>query len=216
MKIFVLGDSISIHYGEYLETYLKNTISYSRKEGTEQALEDLDQAIGANGGDSNMVLEYLQFKMKYGGIDADLLLVNCGLHDIKTNISTGLKQVSLDKYKDNLKEIISISKALNTKLIWIRTTPCDEKIHNQLNNNFHRFSSDCDTYNKIADQVMVFSSIPVIDLYTFTKTLSTDLYCDHIHMRDDVRKKQAEYIANWLINFELEKAHQEDGLSIAR
>jgi hypothetical protein len=62
MKIYVLGDSISMQYGPSLEAYLEGVISYSRKEGEEEALLNLDNPRGANGGDSGMVLTFLKAK----------------------------------------------------------------------------------------------------------------------------------------------------------
>ncbi len=40
-----------------------------------------------------MVLSFLRAKAESGGIEADLLLVNCGLHDIRTDPETGTRQV---------------------------------------------------------------------------------------------------------------------------
>ncbi|MCB0124945.1 MAG: SGNH/GDSL hydrolase family protein, partial [Caldilineaceae bacterium] len=105
MKLFIVGDSISIQYGPYLAAALHGVMDYSRKEGEKEALLNLDQPQGANGGDSSMVLAYLQAKAAAGGIDADLLLLNCGLHDIKTNPATGAKQVPIDQYAQNLQQI---------------------------------------------------------------------------------------------------------------
>ncbi len=180
-KIYVIGDSISIHYGPYLKTYLEGLVEYSRKEGEDEALLNLDKPQGANGGDSSMVRTFLDAKSRSGGIDADLLLLNCGLHDIKTDPQTGQKQVPLGEYRKNLEEIIRLVSKMRPKLVWIRTTPCDEKIHNARQPAFHRFSSDVMEYNKAADQIMEENGIPVIDLHSFTANLGPDLYCDHVH-----------------------------------
>lgn len=59
-KLFVIGDSASIHYGPYLKKMTEDKFQYDRKRGEEQALMDLDKPIGANAGDSRMLLEYLR------------------------------------------------------------------------------------------------------------------------------------------------------------
>lgn len=59
-QLFILGDSISIHYGPYLEQMVKKHFIYARKEGLNEALKNLDYPTGANGGDSSMVRAYLQ------------------------------------------------------------------------------------------------------------------------------------------------------------
>ena len=54
-SVFVVGDSISIQYGPFLEQMLSGRIAYARK-GSEdatmaEALRNLDIPVGANGGD---------------------------------------------------------------------------------------------------------------------------------------------------------------------
>jgi len=201
MRVYVIGDSISIHYGPYLQTYLKGFMEYSRKEGEEEALLNLDTPQGANGGDSSMVLSFLKAKARSGGIDADLLLLNCGLHDIKTTPATGARQVSIEQYEENLVAILQTVADMQPKLIWIRTTPCDESVHNHPGMSIHRFAADCEEYNRVADRIMKATDIPSIDLNTFTLNLGPDLYCDHVHFHPHIREKQAAFIAGWLHAF---------------
>jgi lysophospholipase L1-like esterase len=201
VRIYAVGDSISIQYGPYLQACLDGVIEYSRKEGEEEALLNLDDPQGANGGDSGMVLSFLRSKTDSGGIDADLLLLNCGLHDIRTDPDTGAKQVPIDKYRENLEAIVRIVGKMKCALVWIRTTPCDERVHNHEGMAFHRFSADCDAYNRAADEVMEASGVASIDLYTFTRNLGTDIFCDHVHFHDHVRQRQAAFIAGWLMAF---------------
>ena len=198
MKIYVLGDSISIQYGPYLEAYLEGTIEYARKEGEEEALLNLDNPQGANGGDSGMVLSFLRSKAEAGGVDADLLLLNCGLHDIRTDPKTGVRQVSIDAYRDNLKDIVHVVADMRPRLVWIRTTPCDERVHTHEGMAFYRFSADCDAYNQVADEITRSFDVPVIDLYTLTLNLGRDVYCDHVHFTEEVCALQAAFLAGAL------------------
>jgi lysophospholipase L1-like esterase len=202
MKLFVIGDSISIHYGPYLKQYLAGVMDYARKEGETEALLDLDNPQGANGGDSSMVLSYLNALAKSGGIDADILLVNCGLHDIKTDPATGERQVAIGAYEANLRAIVTVARSMRRELVWVRTTPCDELVHNSRGMGFHRFSGDCAAYNAVADRVMGEANVPSIDLHTFTVNLGPDLYCDHVHFHEHVREKQGAFIAGWLGRWE--------------
>jgi len=192
-KIFVLGDSISMHYGPFLETDLRGMLEYSRKTDAGAAQQNLDKPQGANGGDSARVLAFLR---ESGDIAADWVLVNCGLHDIKTNPVTGAKQVPLEQYRENLRAIAAL---VRSKLIWIRSTPCDENVHNSRPKmEFHRYSADIIAYNQAADEIMTAAGVPIIDLYTFTLNLGPDLYCDHVHFKEPIREKQAAFIAGWL------------------
>ena len=208
MKIYVLGDSISIHYGPFLDRFLQGIMEYSRKD--EESLPNLDPPQGeinldppqrASGGDSSMVLRFLKAKTQFGGIAADLLLLNCGLHDIRTNPESGAKQISIGQYKENLRAIIDTVAGMKLELIWIRTTPCDEAVHNRGSVNFYRFPVDCKAYNYAADQIMAEAGVPSIDLYTFTLNLGPDLFCDHVHFHEHIREKQGAFIAGWLAAF---------------
>lgn len=201
MKIYVIGDSISIQYGPYLKQYLAGMAEYSRKEGEAEALLNLDRPQGANGGDSSMVLAFLKAAAQSGGIAADCILVNCGLHDFRRNPATRALQVTPEQYEANLREIVAVVRAMGRRMIWIRTTPCDEAKHNRPNMSFHRFAADNEAYNAIADRVMREAGVPSIDLHTFTRNLGPDLYCDHVHFHDPIRRQQAAFIAGWLEGF---------------
>jgi lysophospholipase L1-like esterase len=198
VRLYVLGDSISMQYGPYLERYLGEGFSYARKTAEEEAALSISRPQGDNGGDSSMVLEFLAAKGKAGGIAAELLLLNCGLHDVKTDPESGAKQVPIEEYEANLRAIVDLVRSLGLNLVWVRTTPCDERVHNQPHMSFHRFAADVHAYNATADAVMSENEIPTIDLHTFTAGLDPDLYCDHVHFHEPVRRQQAAYIAGWL------------------
>ena len=197
-RVYVVGDSISIQYGPHLRDMLAGTMAYSRKEGDEEALLNLDNPQGANGGDSSRVLAFLRARAAAGGIPADILLLNCGLHDIKTDPATGRKQVPLADYERNLAAILDLRPRLVPAMAWIRTTPADERVHNKPGMGFLRFAADGDAYNAAADAAMTAAGVPVIDLFTFTRNLGPDLFCDHVHFAEPVRRLQAAFLAGWL------------------
>jgi hypothetical protein len=197
-KLFVVGDSISIHYGPYLKNSLEGFFSYDRKRDEGEAIKDLDHPIGANGGDSGMVLAYLKELKSTVDFNTDYLLVNCGLHDIKRKSVKDSTQVSLKNYKDNLQSIIRLSEEMKVKLVWVNSTPVIDTIHNR-RVPFLRFEKDLIAYNKAADSIMLQANVPIIDLYTFTKKFISNGYLDHIHYKEDIREKQADFIAGNLI-----------------
>jgi hypothetical protein len=170
---------------------------YDRKRGEEQALADLDQPVGANGGDSARVLEYL-LSERSRGTTYDLLLLNCGLHDMKTDPHTGGKQVPPDTYRRNLEEIIGAAQSMAAAVIWVRTTDAVEAVHNTPASGFLRFHEDAVAYNAIADDVMSGHEVPLLDLYTFTQRFGEDAYCDHVHFKEEIRRLQAAFIAGYL------------------
>lgn len=200
-KLFLIGDSISIQYGPYLEKYLEGTVVYERKQDDGQAEKDLDVPTGANGGDSRMVLAYLKIKMKDADFKPDYMVLNCGLHDIKRDVETGQLQVQSDEYRENLKAIISLLGEKNIRIIWIRTTPVVDSIHNTKSRSFHRYAADLEIYNQIADEVFSQNNIPVIDLFGFTRQLGEDKFIDHVHYSDKARDLQAAFIAGFLQSY---------------
>lgn len=198
-QLYVIGDSISLQYGPYLEQYIGERFAYARKSAASEARLNLPNPQGDNGGDSSAVLAFLAGLVETGALAADLLLINCGLHDIKTDPTTGRKQVGVDDYRGNLVGIVAQANKTKVPLVWVRTTPCDEAVHNSRPDMaFHRFAADCIAYNAVADEVMAAAGVPSIDLHSFTASLGPDLYCDHVHFHDYIREKQAAYIAGWV------------------
>jgi lysophospholipase L1-like esterase len=194
-KLFVIGDSISVQYGPYLEKYLEGKVQYARKEDDGGADKSLGVVDGTQGGDSRMVLEYLKAKLHDPGFSPGYIMLNCGLHDIKRDIETQKKQVDEGHYRDNLKEIAALLKKRGINLIWVRITPVVESIHNNSGRSFHRYLADIAVYNRIADEIMSESGIPVVDLFNFTIQLGNDQSPDGVHFTESARSLQAAFIA---------------------
>lgn len=206
-RLFVVGDSISIQYGPMLERRLSGHFAYDRKRdaaGAPRASGNLDVPTGANGGDSSMVLDYLRHRQATAPIEAAVLLLNCGLHDIKTDPVTRARQVDPVTYERNLRAIISTVAAMGRAApgptpIWVRTTPVIDEVHNQRSTAFQRFAADVATYNAIADGVMAEAGIQVLDLHGFSADLVPAGFCDHVHYRPAIRDAQAEFLATRLL-----------------
>ena len=194
--VHVIGDSISIHYGPYLAAYIAPYAHYSRKTGK---IGNLDNPEGANGGDSAMVLDYLRTCID-AGRHWDLLLINCGLHDIKRY--TGLRQINPAAYERNVSRIFDLAGHLSHRCLWLRTTPVIDAIHQARMQEFLRFNADVETYNAIADAVAAAKGVGVIDLYTFCQTLGgAEIYQDHVHFTPEVQQLQAAFIAGAVQGF---------------
>ncbi len=195
-KLFVLGDSISIYYGPYLEQYLKGFLEYDRK-GKNLEHGDLNNKSGINGGDSSHVLDFI----KQTPVEYDILLVNCGLHDIKTQ--NYKRQIDEKTYEENLNELVSFVLRKNKKMVWVNTTPVDDEIHKKLCTSFSRTNNDVIIYNNIANKVMNNYKIPIIDLNGFIKNLPQPLFADHVHYIDEVCNLQAAFIAGNILSLEM-------------
>jgi hypothetical protein len=198
-RLFVVGDSISIQYGPYLEQYLAGEMRYARKTDDGGALAGAGVYEGQNGGDSRSVAGYLESRAMDKSFRPDILLVNCGLHDIRRKLDDNLAyQIAAEDYRKNLRRIYEVARGIGAKLIWVRTTPVVDSIHNRPDMEFHRFALDQAEYNTIADTVFASKGIPIIDLDGFTRKLGEDVYIDHVHFSEDVRALQAAFIAGFL------------------
>jgi lysophospholipase L1-like esterase len=194
--LHVLGDSISMHYGPYLEKYVRSYCDYSRKEAK---IGVLDNPEGQNGCDSTTVLSYL-VKCMDQSKHWDFILLNCGLHDIRWK--DGKHQTNNQLYQKNLFEILQIANNISDHIIWVRTTPVNDNLHNSLRQDIKRYDSDVVKYNEIADRIMIDHGIYKIDLYTFCKCLGgAETYKDHIHFNEESRNLQGAFIAGNLISY---------------
>ena len=193
-SLHVVGDSISIDYGPFLEHALKPGIRYSRKEGR---YKDLDVPEGANGGDSSRVLQYLAW-LKEKGFRTDWLAMNCGLHDIRQDPVSLKFQVGIGQYRENLLEIIRTGARLSGLMVWITTTPVDDETHHKHLKDFVRRNASVAAYNAVAIDIMAAAGVRTIDLYSFTLSLAGPLYRDHVHFQPEVCRRQGEFVAGEL------------------
>jgi len=196
--VFGIGDSISIDYHNRLRELARGHYAYARKGGLKAALKDLDRPEGANAGNSEQVLDYLQQTLAAGEIDADVLLINCGLHDIKRETARHPTAIQLEAYKANLLSIIQLVRRYQKKLIWVTTTPVDEIHHRKCLHAFYRYEKDLADYNATALEIMSKHQIPVIDLCSFTEK-QPNPYRDHVHFRPAVVERQAAFIHEQLL-----------------
>lgn len=203
-QILMIGDSISILYGPYLKENLQDKFAYRVKGNLKDAPVNLDNPNGANAGNSRMILEYFKnYDKAEIKFNDDIILLNCGLHDIKTDPKTGMVAISLIEYKSNLDSIYQIIKHLNKKLIWINSTPVNDSIHNSKQVGFYRFNNDIIKYNSAADSIFNSYQVPIIDLYTSSKTFPAKSYSDHVHYKTEYSKLQAKFISDILLSLDL-------------
>jgi len=192
--ILLLGDSIAIHYAPWLRDYLGSGYQLEMKSGMVEALADLDHPQGMNCGNSAMVREYLAQRLPNSLVRPDLVVINFGLHDMKSDPVTEQNEISLGQYKANCQSVRNQIEQQDLKGLWVRTTGFDEKRHNQMSPKKYRFSRDLAAYNQVADEAM--AGWPVADLYDFTLRQGNDLYCDHVHFKEPIRALQGKFLAH--------------------
>jgi lysophospholipase L1-like esterase len=180
-KVRIIGDSISLHYRVPLAGMTRGMLTFENPaEGITLAGQNLDKPMGLNAGDSRRTLEWLAMQRERGDMGFDLMLLNCGLHDIKRDRATNAAQIPLGEYRENLSKILGLIPQAGQRVIWVRITPVEDDRHNA-RASFNRHAADVDAYNAAADEVMAGHGIFSADLHTFTKNLPGEVYLDHVH-----------------------------------
>ena len=198
MNIFLIGDSIRVDYGSYLESYIGKDINIIGKEGIEEAYQNLDIPVGSNCGDSRMLVEYLKTTENLGRLEFEYFVFNCGLHDVKRTSGEEKLAVDQKEYEENLRTILELMK--DKKVIFITSTPVERERYPE-GFPFVRYEDDVVEYNRIANNVMHSYNVEVIDMYSFTKSLGLcgdALYRDHAHFHKQIIQLQAAYLAGAL------------------
>jgi hypothetical protein len=196
--LFLIGDSIALHYSEPLKRYLSGRFEIGTRQGYREAIKNLDHPRGANCGDSSMVLSFVDQVVMRGERLPDFVALNCGLHDIKIEPATGLRQVSEADYAANLAGIFERFLVHNIPVIWINTTPVPDEIHRRCCPEIYRYEKDVVAYNALAATCAQLHAIPVIDLHGFTEKLGPDVFLDHVHYTVPARELQAAFLSGAL------------------
>jgi lysophospholipase L1-like esterase len=156
--------------------------------------------IPANGGNSANVLRHLDAWVTGRRPAPALLVMNCGLHDLKVDRASGTHQTPLAEYEQNLRDIVERLRAApalrRTRLVWARTTPVLDERH-RASKPFDRRGRDVEAYNAAADRVMAAGGVATVDLWTAaTEAGAADaLAADGVHFTEDGYRRLAAVLA---------------------
>lgn len=170
-KVLIIGDSISMGYTRHAVSAVGESLELVRHDG--------------NGGDSSNVLSHLpQWLERFH--DAELVHVNCGLHDIKRSRPDGSYQVPLEKYRENLSSIADMLKSAGRNVLWAATTPVMDEMHAARGSDFDRYQQDVLTYNQAAAEIMSEAGVSINDLHAVVQDagIETCLGQDGVHMTE--------------------------------
>ena len=170
-NVILIGDSIRMGYQPYLAEELAGQADVWGPQ--------------KNSSDSACVLENVEDWVV--ARDADIVHVNCGLHDIKRLTAAGPCQVPLDRYRENLQAIFSrIRDAGSATLIWATITPLNEE-HHQANKPFCRYSRDAREYHAASLEICEQYGLLIDDLRGAACEAGADaiLTDDGVHFTDE-------------------------------
>ncbi len=155
-NVLLLGDSISIGYSPSVAAELSGIANVYRIRGT------TDATVRPHGQlrlDTNSAVEHLTEWL--GDPKWSVIHFNWGLHDVKLTRSGG-HQVELERYEQNLRQLVSQLQSTKAKLIWASITPVPPGADLGAN---ARKPGDEVPYNAVAKRVMEENGIPIDDLY---------------------------------------------------
>ena len=100
-----------------------------------------------NGGNSANVLAHLEAWAL--SRPADLVHINCGLHDLRHEFGSDANVIPLAQYVLNVRLILSrLREASDAQIVWANTTPVNQARHHS-NKSFDRFEEDVRAYNVV-------------------------------------------------------------------
>jgi lysophospholipase L1-like esterase len=119
---------------------------------------------------------------------ADIVHINCGLHDIKTIAYGGRENVvPLDHYRRNVEMILRhLREKTTARVIWATTTPVNEARAHAAHAkaaDFDRYEADVVAYNEAAVGICRKLDVPVNDLFGVITRAGADrlLGADGVH-----------------------------------
>lgn len=173
-RVLLIGDSISIGYGQPVRKLLAGKANVHRIPG--------NGATSANG--VLMIDEWL------GKKPWDVIHFNFGLHDLK-RLEDGEPQVAIDAYRRYLRLVVSRLKRTGAKLIFATTTPVPAgKVSPP------RRSEDVERYNKVALKVMREAGVALNDLYELAIPQLAEIQQPvNVHFTNEGSEKLAEGVA---------------------
>ena len=114
LKVTLIGDSISGGYTPVVTGLLEGTAEVSRPQ--------------AAGGTSGYILAMLEDWCVRA--PADVIHLNCGLHDIVRLYGPHKSRIPIAAYRENVRTILdTLVEFTDAKVIWATTTPVDERAY---------------------------------------------------------------------------------------
>lgn len=172
-RVLLIGDSISIGYTEPTQEMLADRADVRR--------------IPMNGGPTIRGLEHMEQWL--GDEDWDIIHFNFGLHDL-TFMEDGNRQVPLDEYEGNLREIVQRLQETGACLIWASTTPVPEGDVQP-----PRTDEDVVAYNAAAREIMEERDIRINDLYSHALPILHEIQQPvNVHFTEEGSRVLAEWV----------------------
>lgn len=176
--VLIMGNSISIGYTNNVRKELEGIANVYR--------------IPENGGDTRAMLKKHDVWLAHK--DWDVIHFNWGLHDLKRLAdnqldASGERNVSLEEYKTNMKQIIDILDKTGARLIFATTSVVPEGAKG-------RISGDEVLYNDaVLSLLKAYPQIFVDDQFTLTKQFPDEQNPANVHFKTEGKERQGNQVA---------------------
>ena len=170
-KLVLVGDSIRMGY----QAYVKNELFGLSDVWTPEQ----------NGGNSTNIQKY--FDKWIISQTADVVHINCGLHDLKRDFGAEETAIPLVQYQENLRDVLGrILQETQSTVVWATTTPVNEIWHHQ-RKGFDRLEIDVVAYNDVSVEVAQDFGVLINDLFQVVVDAGRDncLSPDGVHFTAD-------------------------------
>lgn len=182
--VYSSGNSISMGYWPYLEGELHDTMDvYYQRE----LAKDMPDIGLRNNGHAHLAYAVLQAAYKNERFRPDYILINFGLHMIRTHHG------KVQAYGDWIAKFAAFAKAHDARMIWVNTTPYQQSFRPAQNETIKAF-------NAIAAEVAARHGVPVVNLHACVLEQvkaggDKAVFTDGVHFTEDTKRKQAFFIA---------------------
>jgi isoamyl acetate esterase len=147
-RVLLIGDSIRMHYQPYVGSELR---SEAEIDGPSENCESSRKTRAR-------LAEWLESH------PADLIHINCGLHDIRVDHGATGPQVPLNEYVANVEAILRHAQGHADRVIWATSTPINEALHQRIKES-RRSEADLFRYNEAGKDVARANGVEINDLW---------------------------------------------------
>jgi hypothetical protein len=171
-----LGDSILLQANpDLFQCLARQGVTYS---GTNHGLDlaPLDQNVGP----STMLLTYMK-AIESQNVYADVLIMACGLHDIKHVDGEDMPMVSIEVFRKNLDRVFVRVRTIAREGIWVLMPPVFDHHHNRRLDH-KRYDRERIAYNHAVIDAARRHDILVIDSKDVLGAFDERCLIDHVHL----------------------------------
>jgi isoamyl acetate esterase len=127
---------------------------------------------------------------------ADIVHVNCGLHDIRQDIGQRRPVSSPEEYVANLRHIFTYLAGTGASVIWATNTPIRESLHGGIES-LRWYLADLVAYNRLSMELAVSFGFRINDLYGQLSGAAVErlLMPDGVHFNQVGNRLIGKYVA---------------------